>query len=113
LRKRVKDFLYQLYFFRSLNPGVIKTLEKKLDIISQSLGGYNDHNQLLEVLEYDYADPGNSPALNELMIIIRNKQDVYLSKVWPVAYKIFCPGQQLLNVLGFKLLLVGSGEDDV
>jgi CHAD domain-containing protein len=113
LRKRVKDFLYQLYFFRSLNPGVIKALEKKLDVLSQNLGGYNDHNQLLEVLEYNFADPGNSPALNELMIIVRNKQDEYLSKVWPVAYKIFCPGQQLLNVLGFKLLIVESGKDDV
>jgi CHAD domain-containing protein len=113
LRKRVKDFLYQLYFFRSLNPVVIKALEKRLDLLTQSLGGYNDHNQLLEALDYDFAETGNSPALNELMIIVRNKQDEYLAKVWPVAYKIFCPGQQLLNVLGFKLLMVGSGEDDV
>jgi len=113
LRKRLKDFHYQLYFFRSLNPDIIKALEKKLDILTQSLGGYNDHNQLLEVLEYNFADPGNSPALNELMILIRNKQDDYLSKVWPVAYKIFCPGQQLLKVLGFKLLMVESGEDNV
>ena len=44
--------------------------------------------------------------MDELMIIIRNKQDEYLSKIWPVAYKIFCPGQQLLNVLGFKLLVI-------
>jgi len=113
LRKRVKDFLYQIYFFRSLNPVVIKTLEKKLDILTQNLGGYNDHNQLLEALEYNFADSGNSPALNELMILIRKKQDDYLSKVWPVAYKIFCPGQQLLSVLGFRLLMIGSGEDDV
>ncbi len=113
LRKRVKDFLYQLYFFRSLNPAVVKSLERKLDLLAQNLGAYNDYNQLLEVLEYRFADPGNTPAMDELMIIIRNKQDDHLSKVWPVAYKIFCPGQQLLKVLGFKILIAGSGEDDV
>lgn len=106
LRKRVKDFLYQLYFFRPLNPSVIKSLEKRLDGISQNLGWYNDLTQLLEVLEYDYSDPSNTPALNELMIVIRQKQDDCLSKLWPAAYKIFCPGQNLLNVLGFKLLMI-------
>jgi CHAD domain-containing protein len=37
-RKRSKDFLYQLYFFRPLNPVVIKELEKKLDTLTQNLG---------------------------------------------------------------------------
>jgi len=44
--------------------------------------------------------------MDELIIKIREKQDTYLSKVWPVAYKIFCPGQKLVNVLGFKLLVI-------
>ena len=106
MRKRLKDFHYQLFFFRPLNPGVIKPLEKKLEILTQNLGWYNDLNQLLEAIEYDYANAENPPALNELMILIRHQQDECLSKVWPVAYKIFCPGQQLLNVLGFKLLVI-------
>ncbi|MGD0582672.1 MAG: CHAD domain-containing protein [Bacteroidales bacterium] len=106
LRKRLKDFLYQLYFFRPLNPVIIKSLEKKIDGLSQDLGGYNDLTQLLEAIDYKISEQGKSPAMDELMIIIRNKQDVYLSKIWPVAYKIFCPGQQLLNVLGFKLLMI-------
>jgi CHAD domain-containing protein len=106
LRKRLKDFLYQLYFFRPLNPAVIKSLEKKIDGLSQDLGGYNDLTQLLEAIDYKISDQGKSPAMDELMIIIRNRQDEYLSKIWPVAYKIFCPGQQLINVLGFKLLVI-------
>ena len=39
-RKKAKDFLYQLYFFRPLNPSAIKALEKKLDNLTQNLGRY-------------------------------------------------------------------------
>jgi CHAD domain-containing protein len=105
LRKRLKDFLYQLYFFRPLNPAVIKRLEKRIDGLAQNLGGYNDLTQLLMALDYSNADPGNSPGMDELMIIIRQKQDDYMLKVWPVAYKIFCPGRQLPVLLGYKLLM--------
>lgn len=105
-RKRSKDFLYQLWFFRPLNPSVIKKLEKDLDSLTQNLGKYHDLAQLVSSIEYDYKNEHNDPALNELGIIIRNKQDQYLSKVWPVAYKIFCPGQKLVNILGFKLLVI-------
>ena len=105
-RKRSKDFLYQLWFFRPLNPSVIKKLEKDLDSLTQNLGKYHDLAQLVISIEYDYKNEHNDPALNELGIIIRNKQDQYLSKVWPVAYKIFCPGQKLVNILGFKLLVI-------
>lgn len=105
-RKRAKDFLYQLYFFRPLNPPVIKELEKKLDSMTQSLGKCNDLAQLLAAIEYKFRDPANKPAMNELMVIIREAQDSYLSKVWPVAYKIFCPGQKLVNVLGFRILMI-------
>lgn len=105
-RKRTKDFLYQLWFFRPLNPSGIKTLEKKLDTMTQNLGKYNDLARLLEIISYEYRDPVNDPAMNELAIVIRNRQDQYLSKVWPVAYKVFCPGQNLVNILGFKLLII-------
>lgn len=105
-RKRAKDFLYQLYFFRPLNPEVIKGLEKKLDTMTQNLGKYNDLSQLVLKLDYKFKDPANTPVLNELIVIIREEQDRYLSKVWPAAYKIFCPGQNLVNVLGFRILMI-------
>jgi CHAD domain-containing protein len=105
-RKRAKDFLYQLYYFRPLNPGTVKALEKKLDMITQNLGKYNDLNQIIKMIGYEYGNPENSPALDELMVVIKDKQDQYLSKVWPSSYKIFCPGQKLLNVLGFRLLVI-------
>ena len=105
-RKRSKDFLYQLYFFRPLNTTVIKTLEKKMDDLTQNLGKYNDLTQLVKALGYKYPNTTNIPEIDELIIKIREKQDTYLSKVWPVAYKIFCPGQKLVNVLGFKLLVI-------
>lgn len=103
-RKRSKDFLYQLWFFRPLNASVIKALEKKLDNMAQNLGRYNDINQLIRAIGYKYEYTVNEPALDELAIILRDQQDGYLAKVWPVAYKIFCPGQNLPNLLGFRLL---------
>jgi CHAD domain-containing protein len=105
-RKKSKDFLYQLYFFRPLNPSVVKALEKRLDNMTQNLGKYNDLRQLVKTLDYKYSDSTNLPALDELILIIREKQDRYLSKVWPSAFKIFCPGQKLVNILGFKLLMI-------
>jgi CHAD domain-containing protein len=106
LRKRTKDFLYQLLFFRPLNPSVIKALEKKLDAMTQCLGRYNDLAQLITALDYKYIINRNVPAIDELVIRIREKQDSNLSKVWQAAYKIFCPGQKLVNILGFKLLVI-------
>jgi CHAD domain-containing protein len=105
-RKRTKDFLYQLYFFRPLNPSKIKSLEKRVDILTQNLGKYNDLAQLIKTLEYKYSGSANLPALDELIVVIREAQDRYLSKVWPSAYKIFCPGQKLVNILGFRLLMI-------
>lgn len=105
-RKRAKDFLYQLYFFRPLNPPVVKALEKKLDALTQGLGKYNDLAQLIKTLGYKYSAAGSSPALDELILIVRQEQDKYLSKVWPLAYKIFCPGQKLVNILGFRVLMI-------
>jgi CHAD domain-containing protein len=105
-RKRSKDFLYQLYFFRPLNPPVIKDLEKRLDSMTRYLGKYNDLAQLMKYLGYKYPDPDNTSAINELAILIRERQDSCLSKVWPLAYRIFCPGQRLANILGFRILTI-------
>jgi CHAD domain-containing protein len=105
-RKRAKDFLYQLYFFRPLNPVGIKLLEKKLDTLTQNLGKYNDLTQIIKIMDYKPGSQENSDTLDELIVVIRNKQEKYLSKVWPIAYKVFCPGQKLINLLGFKLLVI-------
>jgi len=105
-RKRTKDLLYQLWFFRPLNPPVVKALEKKLDLLTQNLGKFNDLSQLLKEIGYRYEYTANHPALDELAVIIREEQDRYLAKVWPAAHKIFCPGKNLVNLLGFKLLVI-------
>jgi len=105
-RKRTKDFLYQLYFFRALNPKTVKTLEKKLDSISQDLGRYHDFAVLINTLGYRYSRTENRNALDELILIIKQEQDKCLSKVWPAAFRIFRPGQTLVNVLGFKVLTI-------
>jgi CHAD domain-containing protein len=105
-RKKSKDFWYQLWFFRPLNPSVVKQLEKKIDNMTQNLGKYNDLTQLILALDYEYVKNSSQPAMDELIIKIREAQDKYLAKVWPVAYEIFCPGQKLVNVLGFKLLVI-------
>jgi CHAD domain-containing protein len=105
-RKRSKDFLYQLYFFRPLNPVLIKDLEKKLDNITQNLGKYNDLSQIIRMLEYKYGSPDNSEAIDELIVVINNRQDEFLAKIWPQAYKVFCPGRKLVNLLGYRLLVI-------
>ncbi len=104
-RKKAKEFLYQLWFFRPLKPGTVKSLEKKLDTMTQNLGKYNDLAVLIETMGYKYTPSNSNPALDELVVLIRDQQDNHLSRVWPVAYSIFCPGQKLVNVLGFKLLV--------
>ena len=105
-RKRVKDFLYQLYFFRPLNPSVIKVLEKNLNAIADNLGKFNDITQLIRLLGYKYKPDIKQQGMDELIIKLRERQDRYLSKTWPIAYKIFCPGQNIVNLLGFKLLVI-------
>jgi CHAD domain. len=105
-RKRAKDFLYQLFFFRALNPSVVKALEKKLDLMTQNLGKFNDLAQLIDTLDYKYSGLQDQPALDELILLIHDEQDRYLSKVWPTAYKVFCPGQKLVNLLGFRILMI-------
>lgn len=106
LRKKSKEFLYQLYFFRPLNPQTIKSLEKKLEIFTRNLGKINDHAQLVKALDYNYPNEFNNPALDELVVRIREKQDKYLKKIWPFASKTFCPGRKLVSVLGYKILVI-------
>ncbi len=103
-RKRSKDFLYQLYFFRPMNPSGIKSIEKRLERMTLNLGKYNDLYQLLNTLGYVYPNELSNPALDELVIKIREEQDYYLSKVWPEAYRIFCPGKELTAILGLNEL---------
>jgi len=105
-RKITKDFLYQLYYFRSLNPKVIKGLEKNLDSIAQNLGKYNDHAVLIGTLDYKYPSTENTSALDELIVLVKEEQDKYLMKVWPVAFRVFHPGRKLVNVIGFKVLVI-------
>jgi len=105
-RKRSKDFLYQLNIFKQLNPSVVKSIEKRLDAMTQNLGKYNDITQIIKSLGYNYKAETNLHPLDELIIRFRDAQDDHLENVWPSAYKIFCPGQKLVNVMGFKLLII-------
>lgn len=103
-RKRAKDFLYQLFFFRSFNEAGVRSLERKLDGLTQALGKFNDLAQLIDVLGYKFSGDDSDAIIDELIIIIKGEQDKYLLKIWPVAYKIFSPGQKLANILGFAIL---------
>lgn len=101
-RKTTKDFLYQLFFFRSLRPKLIRDLEKELDLIAQNLGKYNDYSVLIDALEYKYPQTERNDAVDELVVLIRKEQDRYLSRTWPAAYKIFRPGLTLYRLLKIK-----------
>jgi len=105
-RKKTKDFLYQLFFFRSLNAKVIKSLEKRLDSLGQNLGKYNDHAVLIQTLGYRYRPGGSSSEIDDLILMLKQEQDRYLSKIWPSAYRIFRPGKKLAGVLGLKEVVI-------
>ena len=102
-RKKTKDFLYQLSFFRSLDPKAVKSLEKRIEALAQNLGKYNDYAVLITTLGYTYPSVENSKALDELIIIIKQEQDKYLLKVWPSAFRFFRPGNKLADLPGFKV----------
>jgi len=105
-RKRSKDLLYQVCFFRPLNPSAVKSFEKRLERMTLNLGRYNDLYQLLKTLGYVYPDEAGSSSMDEFVIKIYEKQDRYLLKIWADAYKCFCPGKELINMLGFRLLVI-------
>lgn len=98
-RKKSKTLMYQLDYFRHLNPAAVKALEKRLDTLTRNLGKYNDLDQILGILGYKYRDAANSDVDDELAIVIRDRQDSYLRKVWPAAYRIFTPGKKLQDLL--------------
>ncbi len=98
-RKKSKTLMYQLDFFRHLNPNAVKALEKRLDIMTRNLGKYNDLEQILGILGYKYNDAANTDVNDELAVVIRDRQDRYLMKVWPAAYRIFTPGKKLQDLL--------------
>ena len=99
-RKKSKTLMYQLVYFRNLNPPVVKSLEKKLDGMTQNLGRCNDLAQITALTGYRFGSAGNSEIADELAIVIRDRQDGYLMKVWPVAYRLFAPGKKLEDQLG-------------
>ncbi len=102
-RKKSKTFMFQLYYFRPLNQPAIKSLEKKLDLLTQNLGRYNDLAQIMNMIGYKYGKPENNAVMDELAVVIRDKQDRCLLKVWPSAYRIFSPGKFLGDLLGFTI----------
>jgi CHAD domain-containing protein len=103
-RKRSKDLLYQIYFFRPVNPSKVKSVEKRLEKLTMNLGKYNDLYQMLKAIGYVYPNEPGLPALDELVIKIREIQDDCLSKVWKDAYYCFCPGKILFDLVGFKVV---------
>jgi len=105
-RKRAKDFLYQLYFFRPVNPPAVKSVEKRFELLSQNLGKYCDLKQLILDLGYKYSRGSQMSAIDELIVLIKSRQDKHLSRVWIDAKMIFRADSHLVNLLGFKLLLI-------
>jgi CHAD domain-containing protein len=105
-RKKTKDFLYQLSFFRSLDPKAIKSLEKRIEALAQNLGKYNDYSVLIARLGYKYPSGVYNSAFDELIVIIKQDQDRYLSKIWPSAFRIFRPGKKLDDLPGFKVPVI-------
>lgn len=101
-RKKSKTFMYQLGYFRHMNPPAVKSLEKKLDVITQNLGRYNDLAQITSLTGYRYGSADNSDVADELAVVIRDRQDMCLMKVWPVAYRVFAPGKKLEDLLGIS-----------
>lgn len=101
-RKKSKTLLYQLCFFRQLNQRAVGSLEKRLDALTQNLGKYNDLAQIINILGYKYGRPENNPVTDELALVIRDRQDACLMKVWPAAYRIFSPGRSMKDILGLS-----------
>jgi len=101
-RKKSKTFMYQLIFFRHLDPQTVRQLGKSLGILTANLGKYNDLAQIMFLTGYHYGAPENSDTDNELAIVIRDRQDRYLEKVWQHAYQIFAPGKKLQDILGIS-----------
>ena len=98
-RKKSKTFMYQLVFFRHLSPQPVRQLEKKLGTMTRNLGRYNDLVQIMTLTGYRLGALGNSAADDELAVVVRDRQDRFLAKVWPQAYRIFAPGLRVQDLL--------------
>lgn len=105
-RKRAKDLMYQLFFFRPLKPSSVKSLEKRLDNITQNLGKFNDISFLKKYLGYKYPSVEKNPFMDELMIILYHEQEKHMFKTWPAAYRIFRPSATLMDLLGFSITAI-------
>jgi CHAD domain-containing protein len=106
-RKRAKDFMYQLAFFKPYNPSQVKSVQKKSDVMTRGLGRHHDLAVLLKAIDYK-STSGNSPYFDELAILIKGEQDRVLAKVWPLAYGLFGPSSVLEDKLGVKVLILES-----
>lgn len=88
-RKNAKDLLYQLAFFRHSGINGMKRLEKRLKMITLELGRYHDLAQLIRKLAYKYPGSENNRAMDELVALIRAKQDRSMSEILPASFRIF------------------------
>lgn len=104
LRKRSKDLLYQLWFFRPRDDRKIKAAEKRLGRLTTNLGKHNDLTQLMNAMNYDFPGDGNSPEMDELIIKIKGIQDKLLLKIWDDAFKCFSPGIDIKKFTGLDLI---------
>ncbi len=102
-RKKSKTLMYQLVFFRYLAPREVRQLEKRLNTMTQNLGRFNDLSQVMNITGYRFGESGNRDTDHELAIVIRDRQDKYLVKVWPVAYRVFLPGKKLQDIIGVAI----------
>jgi len=104
-RKRAKDFLYQLAFFKPINPSRIRSVQKKTEEMTQDLGRHHDLAMLLKAIGYRY-NPGNDPYFDELALIIKGEQDHAILRVWPAASVLFGPSAAFMDKLGIKVLIL-------
>ena len=104
-RKKSKTFLYQLRYFRPLNPPAVKSIETKIDRLTEVLGRYNDLGEVIRVTGYVFGEPGNTPVMDLLWVLVKDMQDRQLLKVWVISRDIFRPGSSLRDLLPFLPLM--------
>lgn len=107
-RKKTKDFLYQLFYFREPDPQSVRRLEKKVESLARLLGKYNDNAVLLGAIGHRF-NTGKSPdCLDLLAVRIKQEQDRYLNKIWPLAFSLFRPGLKPGDLPGLRNWVVSD-----